>query len=364
MSNNPFGSSLFRPLPISVREQPGVRRRRFIIAFVIPLSLFLLLATIVGLSFLPASFNPQSLLVTIPRGSSPKEIAGLLKKKRLIRSSFAFLFLVRLMGEEKNLKAGDYLLSPHLWPAEIIDKLARGESLSVWVTIPEGYTTRQIAEKLERLGLVDAHRFLRIARWEGRSFRNSRFLPPANLEGFLFPDTYKISRGATERQIIEMMVKNFQRKVIAPLETSFRQAEQEGRSLREIIILASLVEREAKYDRDRPLIAGVLLNRLQRGMPLECDATVQYALGITKSRLTSKDLAVDSPYNTYKHKGLPPGPICNPGLKSILSALNPAETPYLFYVARPDGYHFFSRTIEEHNEAKRRFAREREAGSF
>ncbi len=341
-----------------------MRRRRVILTFVIPLSLFLLLAIGVGLSFLPVSLKEQSLLVAIPQGASPKEIASILKKRRLIRSSLAFLFLVRLMGEEKNLKAGDYLLSPHLWPAEIVDKLARGESVSIWVTIPEGYTARQIAEKLERLGLVDAHRFLRIVRRGGGSFKNGQFIPPGNLEGFLFPDTYKINRGATERQIIGMMVKNFKRKVVVPLESQIRQAEQEGRSLREVIILASLVEREAKYDRDRPLIAGVLLNRLKRGMPLECDATVQYALGTTKSRLTYEDLAVDSPYNTYKHKGLPPGPICNPGLKSILATLEPAETPYLFYVARPDGYHFFSRTVEEHNEAKRRIARERKAGSF
>ena len=200
-------------------------------------------------------------------------------------------------------------------------------------TVPEGYTVRQIARRLAERGMADETQFLSLARTQGRTFHVDGWTPPdANLEGYLFPDTYRIPRGTTPRQIIAQMLGEFHSRVVLPHQADF--ARYPG-GLPAAITLASLVEREAEVDADRPLIASALDNRLKQGMRLQCDATVQYALPEHKSRLFYGDLRVNSPYNTYLHAGLPPTPIASPGLPSIEAALHPAQTDYLFYVARP-----------------------------
>lgn len=317
---------------------------------------FLLVCGAAGIAaycFLPASSTPRYTVVAIPRNAGALQIGVRLRRHGIIRSARAFSLMARLLGESRNLKAGDYRLSPHMSLAQIVSIIARGESVSIWVTIPEGYTINQVAERLEELGLVSKRRFILLAQTGGKSFHIPGLKLPSNLEGYLFPDTYKFSRRANERQIIETMLANFAWKVAKPLKREFAESTL---PMPQVITLASLVEREAKKPEERPLIAGVLLNRLRLGMPLQCDASVQYALGTHKARLSIEDTKVDSPYNTYQHKGLPPGPICNPGLACIKAVLNPAPTRYLYYVAKPDGSHVFSTTFEEHVRAKKRIA--------
>jgi UPF0755 protein len=262
--------------------------------------------------------------------------------------------MAKMLGETGHMQPGDYELSQHMTLAQIITILVRGEGLAKWVTIPEGYTLRQIAEEIGDAGLGDARRIERIARAGGESFRNVSFHPPRNLEGYLFPDTYKIRRKATEREIIGTMLKTFDEKAYKPLRRAFQQSESAGFPMGKTIILASLIEREAKKKNEQPIIAGVIMNRLHQGMKLQVDATVQYALAAPKRRLSYKDLEVVSPYNTYQIAGLPPGAICNPGLDAIKAALHPATVQSLYYVAKPDGSHIFTRTLAEHNYAKAR----------
>jgi UPF0755 protein len=309
-------------------------------------------------AFLPAGPSTRAVKVEIPNASSAREIAARLREKGVIRSETAFLIMARILDETSNMQAGDYRVSPHMTLVQIINLLSRGEGLAKWVTIPEGYTLKQIAETLDTNKLGDSRRIERIARAGGESFRGEvSFDPPRNLEGFLFPDTYKVPLKATERQLIEKMLKTFDQKVAVPLKPEIRQARARGRSIRDVVILASMVEREARKKEEQPIIAGVLMNRLKQGMRLQVDATIQYALAAPKRRLYLKDLEIASPYNTYKIEGLPPGPICSPGLDAIKAALHPADTKALYYVAKPDGGHIFTRTFEEHKAARKKVQR-------
>lgn len=309
--------------------------------------------------FAPASKRASYRVVSVPRGADALRVGLRLKEKGIIRSARAFSIVVRLMRAGEKLKAGDYRLSPHMSLPAIVKAIAEGESVTAWVTFPEGYTVQQMGEVLEKHGVVRASEFAKAVE-SGHGFRVNGYHFPERLEGYLFPDTYSFPKDASARDVVETMLRNFVRKVAAPLAPEFARAEARGMSMAEVITLASLVEREAKLAEERPVIAGVLANRLRKGMPLQCDATVQYALGEHHQRILYRDLDVDSPYNTYKHTGLPPGPICNPGIASIKAALSPAATRFLYYVAKPDGSHIFSATYEEHLRAKRQAARLRE----
>ncbi|MCL6518589.1 MAG: endolytic transglycosylase MltG [Armatimonadetes bacterium] len=290
----------------------------------------------------------RKVMVLIPNGYSTKKIARLLAKSGVIRSSSGFILLALWQHKSESLKPGAYELSPAMTPSKILRKIAAGDVSAKWVTFPEGFTTSQIAERLHAEGLVNMDRFYSLARTRGSDFTTSFPHPGDDLEGYLFPDTYLISIGSSEESIIQEMLDNFGKR-IADLMPEIATS---GMSLHEIVILASLIEREARISKDRPLISAVLRNRLSKGMHLECDATILYALGRHKSRLFYRDLGIDSPYNTYRYPGLPPGPIANPGLASIKAALHPANVDYLYYVAKRDGSHIFSRTLDEHNRAK------------
>ena len=312
----------------------------------------------------PVSSDRSPVRVAVTGGSSATEIAQILSDRGLIRSPFVFVFTCRISGFSGKLKPGVYEFSRAMNVPLIIGNLVRGESLESWITVPEGFTARQIADVLEERQLVSPEAFLRLALTQGYGFPRYSFIYGHNLEGYLFPDTYLIARGTEPRGIIEKMLDAFDRKVVgvyrADIEGAIQrrfglgpQAFVEG--LHKILTVASLVEREAKIAKDRPLIAAVIYNRLKKDMRLEVDATVSYAPGDSrenKERVWYDDLKSDSPYNTYRSSGLPPGPICNPGLAAIKAALNPARADYLYYVARPDGSHVFSRTLEEHNLAK------------
>lgn len=287
--------------------------------------------------------------VQIPKGSSANDVARILCDRGIIRSSFGFRILARVTRKSTSLKPGAYRLSPSMSPAAVLDKVASGDVSARWVTFPEGYTIRRMGERLESAGAGDASRFVELA--------SSRFsgtvpgfpLPDTGLEGYLFPDTYLVPIGESEEVVIGEMLACFERKVIKPLGAEIAASDL---TLHQIVTLASLIEREARVPEERALISSVLRNRLRKNMRLECDATVLYALGEHKNRVLYRDLEVNSPYNTYRNAGLPPGPIANPGLASIEAALHPAQSDYLFYVARADGSHIFSRTFEEHQRAR------------
>lgn len=298
----------------------------------------------IAISLAPVGRGPLR-EIEIKEGTSLPSIANTLKREGLIRSKPVFVILAILSGKGKKLKAGWYELSPSYTPLKILSILAEGKGVKVRVTIPEGFTIRDIGKRLEELGLVNAEEFVSLATNAPLTLRMIVGAPSANLEGFLFPDTYIFPKGIDAERILRTMLETFRQKVLDKVR------DKSVLPFYDALKLASLVEWEAKHDEERRIIAGVLLNRLKKGIKLECDATVQYILPEHKKIITYKDLLIDSPYNTYKVKGLPPTPICNPGLPSIKAALSPEQTPYLFYVARPDGYHIFSITYEEHLKA-------------
>lgn len=292
--------------------------------------------------------------VRIEKGTSLRQAAELLQEKGLVRSARYFVWYAKSHGKEKGIKAGSYRISSAWGVGEILDVLTEGKVISYRVTIPEGYTTEQIARLLASKGIVRESDFMAAVSTSGFDYPFLEGIPPGprRLEGFLFPATYEFQAGVSSREVIEQMLKAFQKAFSPELQ---RRASQMGLTVREVVILASIVEREAKLDRERPLIAAVFLNRLKLGMRLESCATVQYVLGKQKERLTYEDLRIPSPYNTYLHSGLPPGPIANPGLASIRAVLYPAKVDYLYFVARGDGSHVFSLTLREHEMAARRY---------
>lgn len=315
------------------------------------LAAFFVAATIVTRMLAPASpdKSARSVLVTVPAGANARSIGALLARRGLVRSATGFTLAARLDHVAGKMQAGHYELSPAMPPRQIALLIALGRTANDVVVIPEGFTIAQIARRLAGLHKANEQSFLSLARTQGRTFQISGFRPPDdNLEGYLYPDTYRLPRGAGERAIITQMLQNFQARVLAPHAQDFAKA---SGGLPAVVTLASLVEREAEAGSERPHIASVLQNRLRIGMRLQCDASVQYALPAHKTRLLFSDLRVNSPYNTYLHAGLPPTPICNPGLPSIEAALHPGVSEDLFYVARRGGHHIFSPTLAAHDRA-------------
>ena len=312
----------------------------------------------------PVSNDPSPVRVTIPKGATANEISSILKGQGLIRSSYAFVFTCRMSGTGGKLRPGVYELRRTMPLPEIIKNLVRGESLESWVTFQEGWTARQMADVLEGKQIASGDSFVQLAINGGYEFPEYSFVSGDNLEGYLFPDTYLIAKGTGAHAIVEKMLQTFETKVVAPNKDRIRRVIQ-GRlgldasgfedGLARILTMASMVEREARIPKDRALVAAVLWNRLKKGMRLEVDATVTYKPGesrANKAKVYYSDLRSDSPYNTYRHGGLPPAPICNPGLAAINAVLEPAQVSYLYYVARPDGSHVFSNTFQEHEKAR------------
>jgi len=288
-------------------------------------------------------------VVHIPARSGSAVVAEKLQEAGVIRNAHVFLWLARLTGDAGRFQSGDYRLSPSMTSREIIAHLRRGglDGNDKTVTIPEGWTLKQIAAALSEKGVVkDGAAFLAFVMRRDSPLSAPFPLPEAGLEGYLFPDTYRFEANTRPEKVAQAMLDRF---TTAFFDQHRAEVERSGHSLHEIVTIASLIEREAEVERDRPRIAGVIENRLAKNMKLDIDATVLYALGHHKSRVYYKDLAVDSPYNTYRHKGLPPGPIASPGLPSLMAALSPEKHDYLFYVASPDGSHIFTRTEAEHN---------------
>jgi len=274
-------------------------------------------------------------IVTVARGEGAKEIAADLEAKKLIHSKTSFYILIKLLGIETSLQAGDFRLNTSMDARTIATTLTHGIQ-DAWVTTLEGWRMEEIATEMAKDLTIPEKEFLSFAR-----------------EGYMFPDTYLIPRDATASAIVEMLLENFNKKITNAMR---EDAKKTGLSFEQTIILASLVEREGNSDADRPVIAGVLLNRMKLDMPLQVDATLQYALGYQpfekswwKKELTDEDKKIASLYNTYIHPGLPPGPIANPGLASIKAAIYPTATDYLYYIHDRTAAVHFSRTVDEHN---------------
>jgi UPF0755 protein len=285
---------------------------------------------------------------SILQGESVQSVAVKLEGGRYIRSAPFFVSLVRASGTARSMKAGEYVIRKDMKATDIIRVFSRGVIATERFTVPEGLNLRQVAEILDSDGIVPAGEFLNAC--SDRRLLEKYGIPFTNAEGFLFPDTYVVAKGLSAAQIAEVMIRKFF-DVLAEL--SVTDYHQDG--LNSTVIIASLVEKEAKLDDERPLIAAVFYNRLKRGKRLESCATVQYILQKPKERLLFSDLKVESPYNTYLHTGLPPGPIANPGRKSLAAALSPAAVEYLFFVSKKNGSHHFSSSYEEHLRAIRRY---------
>lgn len=282
-------------------------------------------------------------IFVIQRGETVTQIAKNLEKEELIRNRIIFYLVVKQLGIENKIQAGDFRLSPSINIYEIARTLTKG-TLDLWITIIEGLRKEEIAQIFSRELSVPESEFLKYAQ-----------------EGYLFPDTYLIPKDATTEAIVKILEKNFYHRFDERLR---QKIADKGLDVNKAVIIASLVEREAKFDNDRALVASVIFNRLKIGMKLDIDATVQYALSYQpnekmwwKKNLTKEDLEIDSPYNTYKNPGLPPTPISNPGLSAIKAVINVPETNYLYYISDKKGKMHFARTLEEHNENIRKYLR-------
>ncbi|MDD2851744.1 MAG: endolytic transglycosylase MltG [Desulfuromonadaceae bacterium] len=289
--------------------------------------------------------------VSFPPGSGIHKLASELETGGVIRSSWHFILMTRLRGAAHRLKAGDYNLSDNMTPPEILAKIVLGESDYRKFTLPEGYSLFQAAELLEQKGYFKKSVFL-------EKCRDSRLLErfgitEASAEGYLYPATYNLSFGGGEEQLLVQMIGRFNQVFVS-------LPDGEGKRLfsrHELITLASLIEKEAILADEKPIIASVFYNRLRVGMPLQSDPTAVYGVRAFSGKITKADIQNRTPYNTYLIKGLPPGPIGNPGKDAMEAAIKPAQTDYLYFVARQDGTHQFSRTLAEHNKAVVRYLR-------
>lgn len=327
--------------------------KRWLVVLLVLAVLALVGAALLGLDWYrdglaPANPAARPVLVRIPEGSSVADIADILHEDSLIRDRRAFKLMLKLNGLADKLQAGVFEIDPDMSAEEIARHIVSGEVAIRRLTIPEGLRLTQIAERVEQAQLADADAFIEAAVAETVESETDMPLPEGSLEGYLFPETYDFCCDLRPQPIIIRMVAEFENRFYEPHR---EEIARRGLSLHQIVTLASLVEREARVEKERPMIAGVIQNRLDRGMKLQIDATVQYALPEHKERLLFEDLKIDSPYNTYLHKGLPPGPIASPGLPSLMAALRPAETDAYFYVARRDGSHIFTPTYEQHQQA-------------
>lgn len=305
------------------------------------------------LLYLPAGSSAKVYGLTVPKGVGFAAVARELQQAGVIRSSLHLRLVARLRGQDRKMQAGDYRISRAMLPAQILEKLACGQTDACKFTLPEGYSIYQAAELLQKQGVFDRTAFL--AACTDQSLLRELGISSRTVEGHLFPGTYQVGFQMNEAGLVTEMVREFRSRT-EKLRPLFNAA---GMRLGQAVTLASIVEREAVSSEEKPLIASVFLNRLRIGMPLQSDPTAIYGIRVFGGTVTKQDLQHASPYNTYKIKGLPPGPIGNPGLDALQAVLQPAKTDYLYFVARKDGTHQFSRTLAEHNQGVNRFLKKK-----
>lgn len=325
-------------------KQPFGRVFKFLITVFLLVAISLTIITIwTNWALLPASSVKKEKIFVIAKGEDLGSIAKRLKREGLIKDPFIFRVYLKITGLDEKIQAGSYKLSPHVQPEKTASTLTKGR-LDKWVTFVEGLRKEEVAQILNKEFGIDKQEFI-----------------SKSSEGELFPDTYLIPVDAKINDVLNILEKNFNKKFSSTLR---KQATEKGLTKEQALTLASIVEREAKTPEERPIIAGILIKRWKEGMRLAADATVQYALGYSEKEnrwwrktLTNEDLDIDSPYNTRKNAGLPPGPICNPGLASIEAVINPKETPYYFYIHDKKGGVHYATTFEEHQENINKYLR-------
>jgi UPF0755 protein len=292
-------------------------------------------------------YGAEEVFVEIPPGSGPASIGRRLVDAGVVRDRASFRLALWMSGQGRRLQAGEYRFDHPLTARQVVDKIARGEVFVRPITFPEGLTIKQMAVLYESKGFGTAEAFTKAA--QNASLVSAIDPEARDLEGYLFPDTYTLPRKATADQLVARMVAAFEKAFSPEIQ---QQATSRGFTVRKFVTLASIVEKETGRPDERPLVAAVYSNRLKVGMGLQCDPTVIYALdrqGKYTGNLTRADLQIDSPYNTYRYAGLPPGPIASPGRASLAAAAAPADVPYLYFVSRNDGSHAFASTLDEHN---------------
>lgn len=322
----------------------------------------------------PAESAGKTVPFTVAEGQSAKEIAEKLKQNGLIRSAFYFKIYVWLKGDESRFQAGDYLLNTGFDAKKIIEVLTGGLAASreTSVKIIEGWRAAEIAAYLENQGLFRADEILNLAGWPKVDYRKNKKLPPPKdfsakysflsdkpahygLEGYLFPDTYRIFKDASAGEVVDKMLGNLDRKLTREMR---RDIARQNKTVYQIMIMASILEKEVRTPEDMKIVAGIFWRRIKTGQALQSDATLSYALDDKAAAHSLADLKLNSPYNTYKYAGLPPTPIANPGLAAISAAIYPRETDYNYFLSTVDGETIFSRSLEEHNKNKQKYLKQ------
>ena len=324
------------------------------------IKIFLLLLTaiiiaaylIFGKIFIPTkgNFSKEPIEVKIRSGLSLKAIADTLQQKGIIENSKDFIFASKIFKNVNRLKAGKYDIPRELSVYKVMKIIVDGRTSNIRVVIQEGLTSYQIASIMRKKVEIDSTKFIKLL--SDTSFINKLNIKSNSLEGYLFPDTYYFHWGIPEKEVIKILTNEFNRNFTDSLKNVVTK---KGWTVHQIVTLASIIEREALVDSEREIVAAVFINRLKKRMLLQACPTVQYIIPDGPRRLLNKDLKIDSPYNTYIYPGLPPGPVSNPGIKSIIAAISPADVNYLYFVAKGDGSHIFSKTLSHHLKAKKKF---------
>lgn len=306
--------------------------------------------------------NKEDIIVEIPSGSGVSTISNILYENKLIKNKDIFKVYVKLSKKAPSIKAGTYLLNQTYSNGEIVDLLVSGKihHVGVKITIPEGSTYKEVINILVKNNIGTKENYEALINKPSEFYDKFEFLKAddiTSLEGFLYPETYFIDEKASEKEVLTIMLAGFNSVYTDEIKAKVKES---GRTLQQIVNLASIVEKEAVLDVDRPTIASVFYNRLEIGMPLQSDATIQYIFEERKKIVTYADLEIDSPYNSYKNKGLPPTPIASPGIKSIEATLNPDKTNYLYFVAKMNGGNNYSETYDQHLKYVKEYKEERD----
>jgi UPF0755 protein len=288
--------------------------------------------------------------VVVPPGAAFGSVAVQLEQSGIVSSAAGFKTLARLRGVTGKIQAGEYLFQKPAPPGRVLDRLLAGDIIRLQLTVPEGFSLREIAARLTSAEFVDTAAFLPLA--TDPEYIRTLGINADSLEGYLFPETYTFGSRTTSRELLRAMVAQFKKRTPADL---LQQAKKHGLNRHQLVTLASIIQKEAGSNEEMPLISAVFHNRLKKGMPLQADPTVIYGIEEFDGNLTRRHLLEPTPYNTYRMTGLPPGPIANPGSEALQAAADPAPVDYLYFVARGDGSHQFSSTLAEHNAAVRHF---------
>lgn len=342
------GTTSLKHLFTQAKDEPPKKKA---IALAAACALFLLLfgacALVATTPAAPAAQATETkIYLRVAPGMSSKAIGAELEKHGVIESPWKFWFVAKINGYDNQIKTGTYEFHPGMEPRDVLQKLVNGETTRIKFTIPEGYRIRDIAKRLAGEGIVDEQEFLKKA----ETYRPYDYIEKNDdatyaCEGFLFPDTYELRSDFDTDTILKEMSSDFDQRLTPRLRA---RAKELDLSIYELVTFASLVEKEVRYDEDRPIVAQVFWKRLKIGMPLQSDTTFQYLRDDPKEDLSLADTEVDSPYNTYQHEGLPPGPIASPGMAAIEAVLYPADTDYLYFVADREGHNHYSKTYADH----------------